>query len=157
MLGMFVQGSVDDALPGISFPLPGNRGIGITLYTAAACTKGAIKMVTYGSTNAAEVVASTPATNTTVLRRVVVALEDIAAGTVGKFQWLGECEAANIYTATAGEYLEVLNSGTYLVVDDTGANKTVQSCAISLEANSATAAALKKIWLFGEPCQIQAT
>ena len=162
MFGEFVHGPVNNDLPGKIFSLPANRGMGITLYTAGAVVKGQEKMISHTSVYGQEWQAVAAATNTTVIRRVVTALEDIAAGGIGKFQFEGICDAvlcSDAENVAAGRYLEVLNAITGL--NDDGASRTVQSVGVLLEAivqdeGGDDNLILKKVLLLGEACQIQA-
>ena len=157
MLGQYVQGPVTTDLPGRIFTIPQSRGMGITLYndTGSTIAKGQPMMVGWTSTAGQEVQAIAPATMSSQ-RLVVIAMEPVAAETVGKFQFEGRCEDADVYTTAAGDRLQLLNGGTYLVVDGTtgSTTHTTATCAMALEANTAVASASIAIWLYGKEAVI---
>lgn len=154
--------SADLSVCGIEYETKEGRGVVLYNGSGSAIAKGQPMMISFGSvanivTGAIDAQAVAPATNTTVLKQVVIAEEAVAAAAYGKFRVTGYVDAL-VYTAAQGDALEVLKGGTYLVVDgSTGTNtETVQTVGINVgAANTASAAALRRILLKGEPCQIQ--
>jgi len=159
MLGQFVQGPVTTDVPGRVFTLPGNRGMGITLYSAGAVTKGQPMMVDFSSTADQEVRAVAPATMASQ-RLVVIALEAVAAATVGKFQFQGKCLDCDVETGVAaGDRLQLTNAETALEVDGstTSTTHTTATCAMALEANATGSDASLEVWLYGKEAIIEAS
>jgi hypothetical protein len=169
----FPNAKVSDGLIcGVEYSTKEGDGVVLYNHTGSAIAKGQPVMVgfasvadtvsgddsTAGSTGRnIHVQAAAPATNTTVLKQIVIAEEAVANHKFGKFRKTGYVDAL-VYTAAQGDPLEVLNGGTYLVVDgSTGTcTETVQTVGIVVgAANTAVAAALRRILLKGEPCQIQ--
>ena len=99
-----------------------------------------------------------PATSTTVTKVIGIPQATIADGSYGFVCIAGPC-SASIYTAAVGDHLEVLNAGTYLVVDGSTGSTTegTGSVAICAAVNAAAAGATKSIVLIGKAVTIAAT
>ena len=121
----------------------------------AAAVKGRPYMVFYDGDEEENPKAATPATTAAdVHTYIVVAMEDVADQHFGWYCFKGYVDAFVDGDATdvaKDDYLKVANTATAFTGDTT--TRTAQSCGIACEANTGTAA-LKKIYLFGEPCDI---
>jgi len=151
---------------GLEYNLPKGRGTAVILYNGIGSTinKGdAFMQELASSTEGQEMQAVACATDT--LRRIIVALEDVANGSRGRFQFKGVCKEAYVNHSSAlsaGEMLEVVNGddefndqgGTTF----TGSNEVA---AMLLEAYStadaATGNVLKKVFLHGGPVEIKSS
>lgn len=143
--------------PGVKFTDADGKVI-VPLYCTQAVTKGRPYVMSYSGTYGPQ--ATTPATEVTHHKNeIVIALETAAINTIALFQIGGPVEEAYVYTAAVGDHLEVLNAGTYLVVDGTSGSTTrsIKSTAICMEANALTSAALVKIWKFENTNDIAAS
>ncbi len=130
----------------------------VALYHVGAVTLGVPYVIDYDGTYGECAIA--PATEASMNNnRVVVALETSGAGKISKFQEMGIVAQAYAYTCAVDDQLELLNTGTYFVCNGTSESTTrnIKSCAIAMEANAAAAAALIKVLLYREPCQIAAS
>lgn len=130
----------------------------VSLYCTQAVIKGRPYYIDYDGTYGPQ--ATTPATLTAFSPKMVVALESAAINTIARFQMAGPVEEAYVADGAAvGDHLEVINSGTSFIVDGTtgSTSRSVKSCAMTMEANSSGAAALRKIWLFEEGSNIAAS
>lgn len=121
----------------------------VEAYTASGVEVGQVVMISYGTTEDLEVVASAVAT-TAFPVRVAVAAETIAAGSKGWFYIGGRCQAlVDGTTAIAvDDYLKVENGGTSFVKDST--SRTAYSAAKAAEAYTGSTAALKWVVLIPE-------
>ena len=98
-----------------------------------------------------------PATST-VAKYVGIPQATIADGSFGFVCIAGPC-SASIYTAAAGDHLEVINAGTYFVVDGTSGSTTESagSAAICVSANATAAGVTKSVVLLGKPVTVAAS
>ena len=148
---------------GIVFPLPDKKGEGVVAYnvTGSAVVVGQPVLLTYCQTAGREVSAAAPATMAFAVR-VGIALEAIAAAAIGKFQISGLAEALVDDTSTlaAGRFLEVLNTGTYLV-DDGATTRAATSVGVLKDAVTAAegsgSAVLKTVLMLPEGHTIAAS
>ncbi|MEN6358156.1 MAG: hypothetical protein ABFD83_13865 [Armatimonadota bacterium] len=125
----------------------------------ASIAKGQPVVIGYGvdgSDNIGPKVAAI--TTSAVPQRPAVALDALTTAGWYAFQVTGDAYGLVTGSAdisAAGKLLELLNGATSFTYD--GAARTVGSAAISGEAYTTANAALKAIYLFGEPVQIAAT
>ena len=148
---------------GSIFPIPNLRGEGVILYnaTGSAIVKGEVVLMGYDDTSGREASAIVAATMAYGVR-TAIAMEAIADGAIGRFQISGLAEALVDDTGTlaAGRFLEVLNTGTYLVDDGTTTRNTT-SVGVLKDAVTAAegggSAVLKTVMLIPEAHTIAAS
>ena len=127
---MYIK-STNNARCGIRFPIPQYRGEGITLYnnTGGELIAGDVVTIIYTGTSGQEVQGIKPpaAGIANVLAEMAVAIETIAAGTIGKFLQSGwsvptmvEGSSADV---VAGSYLECISG--IIDFDGTATNTAV--------------------------------
>jgi hypothetical protein len=128
----------------------------VSLYCAVDVVKGRPYCITYGVYGEQ---ASLPATETAINKNeVVIALDTISSGNIGKFQEGGTVEEAYVGQCAAGDHLEVLDAGESLVVDGTSGEtvRSVKTCAMALTANADVDPALRRVLLYRNGCQVAA-
>lgn len=149
---------VDLAQTGIMFDIPEKQGVGVTAYnaTGSAQAAGDVAVLTFGYASGTEVNAGVAATSS-VYQYVVVALDAIASGAIGRYQISGYCEAAVEGTTdvAAGNFLEVLNTEESFKKD--GTSRTTNSVARAVDAQATNSAVVVTVFLFGERVIIAAS
>ena len=114
--------------------------------------------ITFGSTSGAEVITIVPFTLAAPGLMVCVPQVAFTASYYGFVQIMGDCSALmTSETYAVGDYLRIINSGTYMKVDGTSGStsQTVNSCGICKTAGSTAVA--QAIYLFGETAVVPAT
>jgi len=136
---------------GSIFPIPNLRGEGVILYngTGTAIVVGEPVLIGYGYAAGSEVQAIVAATMAYEVR-TAVAMEAIANEAIGRFQISGLAEALVNGNMSAGEFLEVLNTGTYLVDDGTTARSTTSMAVLKDDIATAEGTCLKTVLLIPE-------
>jgi len=128
----------------------------LAVYTHAALTKGQPYQITYGTTSGQELVSVAPAT-TTIFHYIGVPWRSESKGVLAWLQIKGPCDALVNGTTdvVAGDYLEVLNGGTYFVKDH--ATRTAKGAAKMAAAYTNNATGSHRIVLLGIQVNIGAT
>lgn len=150
---------------GIPYEMDGK--LYIDAVCAAAVTKGVPMLIAPGAlgwalpeidAESGDIVGGQTATPATlaVLQYIGIPEQDYAAKAIGKFCIGGSTKAMVNGTAavTKGHYLEIINALAYLQED--GATRTVNACAVAEEAYAVAATALKSVFMLGIPVQIAA-
>jgi hypothetical protein len=98
------------------------------------------------------VLATTPATGSTVAHYVVVATEDVPAASFGEFCFWGVCSAFVLGTSVVkDDFLKVTPNISATAFEDNGTSITANSVAIATEAQALAGAHLARIFLLGLP------
>jgi hypothetical protein len=161
---MFTK-TAGNTVVGRVFAIPEFNGMGVTLHNATGSTIALGDVMewdfVYSATAEQQEQAILPVTSTTILRQAVVAMESVADGAIGKFQYKGWAEVYvyDASTLAAGRMLEVKNQENEL--DDGGGTTRVQEAVGFLydayvAADSGTNT-LKTCYLFGERHTIKAS
>ncbi len=116
MHGLITQFTAGLDQCGMLVPIPKYNGMAIAAYSASARAKGAPIYLVFGYTSGQQVVATTPVTNTYSI--IGFAIEAIGAAQIGLYVISGinvPCLVDDTSALAAGECLEVINGGTYLI------------------------------------------
>ncbi len=145
-----------DVRPGERFAIPKLQGEGVSLYniTGGTLPKGGVyfwEVVGYTPGTADQAVAC--ATSDTIRRMIVVAMEEVLTGKIGKFQYSGftpvKCQETG--SLSLGRYMEVTGSNAYL---EDGASLDVYSVGVLAEAivagENSGSPVIKTVYLRGE-------